>query len=266
MVQQKGMKVATLLTLFTLSGCSSIRDVEYIDPEGYSDVASYLSETFEKSNCIGTTFSSQGRKFINSDGLNYQLSATNIRCYVASIEESIDRYCVAKQGEMVQGGTWCVVNKMPLFHVKYSPDTSLTKIGLGTRVFSTVEPPNSQAKQQWLSSAERLGYISERAQQQIDINNKIDLANEIDKKQKKYIEMNAEVDASIGDLICREDYEAKPYQYPGIAYYKAYVEKKEKNKLQLRLVWHGGDGFVVNDITNVNNIIWSSPKGWRHCN
>ena len=85
-------------------------------------------------------------------------------------------------------------------------------------------------------------------------------------KSKKYIEMNAEVAVSIGDLICREDYEAKPYQYPGIAYYKAYVEKKEKNKLQLRLVWHGGDGFVVNDITNLNNIIWSSPKGWRHCN
>ena len=59
MVQQNGMKVATLLALFTLSGCSSIRDVEYIDPKGYSDVASYLSETFEKSNCIGTTFVSR---------------------------------------------------------------------------------------------------------------------------------------------------------------------------------------------------------------
>ncbi|TYF90401.1 hypothetical protein DJ536_22755 [Enterobacter hormaechei] len=117
-----------------------------------------------------------------------------------------------------------------------------------------------------MSSAERLGYISERVQQQTDIEKKVDLANEINEKQKKYIEMNAEVAVSIGDLICREDYEAKPYQYPGVAYYKAYVEKKEKNKLQLRLVWHGGDGFVVNDITNVNNIIWSSPKGWRHCN
>lgn len=85
---------------------------------------------------------------------------------------------------MVQGGTWCVVNKMPLFHVNYSPDTSLTKIGLGSRIFSTVEPPSSQAKQQWLSSAERLGYISERVQQQTDIEKKVDLANEINEKQK----------------------------------------------------------------------------------
>ena len=142
---KKMMMVALVSSTLTLSGCSSTRDVEYIDPKGYSDVASYLSETFEKSNCIGTIFSSQGRRFINSDGLNYQLSATNIRCYVASIEESIDRYCVAKQGNMVQGGTWCEVNKMPLFHVNYSPDTSLTKIGLGSRVFSTVEPPSPQA-------------------------------------------------------------------------------------------------------------------------
>jgi len=71
-----------------------------------------------------------------------------------------------------------------LFHVNYSPDTSLTKIGLGSRIFSTVEPPSSQAKQQWLSSAERLGYISERVQQQTDIEKKVDLANEINEKQK----------------------------------------------------------------------------------
>ncbi|EFI3271195.1 hypothetical protein BCC92_005015, partial [Escherichia coli] len=84
--------------------------------------------------------------------------------------------------------------------------------------------------------------------------------------QLKIKEKNTPVKADVGDLICKEDYEAKPYQYPGTAYYKAYVEKKEKNKLQLRLVWHGGNGFVVNDITSSNNIIWSSPNGWRHCN
>ncbi|RWS65919.1 hypothetical protein DN597_21245 [Enterobacter cloacae] len=88
----------------------------------------------------------------------------------------------------------------------------------------------------------------------------------MEEKERVVREKNMEVDTKVGDLICREDYEAKPYQYPGVAYYKAYVEKKEKNKLQLRLVWHGGDRFLVNDITNVNNIIWSSPKGWRHCN
>ncbi|EGX15093.1 hypothetical protein ECTX1999_5398 [Escherichia coli TX1999] len=41
--------------------------------------------------------------------------------------------------------------------------------------------------------------------------------------------------------------------------------KKRKNKLQLRLVWHGGNGFVINDIAPSNNIIWSSPNGWKHC-
>jgi len=34
-------------------------------------------------------------------------------------------------------------------------------------------------------------------------------------------------------LICKEAYEAKPYQYPGTAYYKAYVEKKEKINFNL---------------------------------
>lgn len=265
MEQQKGIKVAALLVLLTLAGCSSTRNVEYIDPKGYSDVASYLSATFEASNCIGAVFSSQGRKFINSDGLNYQLGGKNLRCYVTSIEESINRYCVAKQGSMVQGDTWCVANQMPLFHVIYTPDTSITSVGLGSDHFSTIEPLSSQSEQQWLSTAEKLGYISERVQRKIEIDKKISFANEQDERKKKSIEMNAEVNASVGDLICREDYEAKPYQYPGVAYYKAYVERKEKGKLQLRLVWHGGDGFVIDDITNMNNVLWSSPKGWRHC-
>ncbi|MDW9215735.1 hypothetical protein SE957_23970 [Escherichia coli] len=44
---------------------------------------------------------------------------------------------------------------------------------------------------------------------------------------------NTPVKADVGDLICKEDYEAKPYQYPGTAYYKAYVEKKKKINFNL---------------------------------
>lgn len=266
MLQKKGSRIIILLTTLILSGCSSVKDVEYVDPGKYSDLASYLNEVFEKSNCTGTIFSPQGHKFVNSDGLNYQLSGRNLRCYVVSIEESINRYCTVKRGVMKQGGTWCVVGDSPLFHVDYSPDTSMVSTGLGSDNFSTVEPPETLSGKQWLNTAEKLGYISARVQHNIDVDKEIEASKEKAVKAMRDIQMNTPVNANIGDLICRDDYEVKSNQYPGTAYYKAYVEKKEKNKLQLRLVWHGGDGFVINDLTNVNNIIWSSPNGWRHCN
>ncbi|GAB5139808.1 TPA: hypothetical protein ACNLHH_004349 [Escherichia coli] len=56
---------------------------------------------------------------------------------------------------------------------------------------------------------------------------------EVAELQRKTKEKNTPVNADVGDLICKEAYEAKPYQYPGTAYYKAYVEKKEKINFNL---------------------------------
>lgn len=254
---------ATLITL-ALCGCSSSDvDVKYIAPTKYTNIASYLNDTFEGSNCIGTIFTSQGNKLIDSSGLKYELKGRNIRCYNRSIENAINRYCIAKGGRMTQGDLWCRVNKEPLFYVNYGSKNS--RLGLSSQNFFSVERSGSQTKQQWIDSAERLGFISERIQQQKELDSMNLKIKDDHEKQLKIKEMNVPVNASVGDLICRKDYEAKPYQYPGIAYYKAYVERKENNKLQLRLVWHGGDGFVVNDISTINNIIWSSPNGWKHC-
>lgn len=262
----KVMKVFLVGSILTLYGCANGNgNVDYISPLGYSHLADYLSDTFERANCIGVIFSNQGKKSINADGLKYELNGRNIKCYVTSIEESISRYCASKGGQMIQGNSWCQVNKEPLFNINYGSDTSRRVWGVSSEPFSSVEQSNLQTRQQWLDSAERLGFISERVQQRIDLDKEISLEKDKAENERKKIEMNAEVNTQIGDLICKEDYDADPYRYPSKPYYKAYVEKKVGDKTQLRLVWHGGDGFVINDINENNKIVWVSPKGWKHC-
>lgn len=263
---ERVLKVCLIGSMLTLYGCANgSKDIDYINPQGYVNLADYLADAFERANCIGVTLSNQGEKSISSDGLKYELNGRNIRCYVTSIEESISRYCTAKGGQMIQGDSWCQVNKEPLFHVNYGSDTSKGVWGVPSQVFFTVEKSSLQTRQQWLASAEHLGFISERVQQRIDMDKKISLEKEKAESERKEIEMNSEVNTQIGDLICKEDYDADPYQYPSKPYFKAYVEKKVGEKIQLRLVWHGGDGFNIDDINENNKIIWVSPKGWRHC-
>lgn len=262
MAVRKNIMIIFVTTL--LSGCSSVGNIKHVEPSKYVHVTDYLNDIFEKSNCIGTVFSPQGRISTDADGLKYQLNGENIRCYSDSIENAVEKYCVYKGGEIVQGGRWCKVNGEPLFHINYGYDGK--HYGVPKENFMVVEQGSFQGRQQWLSAAERLGFLSKRVQLQQKLEDEINAKKEAAELQRKIKEKNTPVNADVGDLICKEDYEAKPYQYPGTAYYKAYVEKKEKNKLQLRLVWHGGNGFVINDITPSNNIIWSSPNGWKHCN
>ncbi|EPJ2545235.1 hypothetical protein ACTGQE_003730 [Escherichia albertii] len=247
-----------------LSGCSSVGNMRNIEPSKYVHVTDYLNDAFEKSNCVGSIFLSQGRIFTDTDGLKYQLNWPNVRCSYDSIEYAVEKYCAHKGGKMVQGGRWCKVNDEPLFYINYDYDGK--HYSVSKENFMAVEQGSVQGRQQWLSVAERLGFLSKRVLLQQKLENEINAKKEAAELQRKTKEKNTPVNADVGDLICKEDYEAKPYQYPGTAYYKAYVEKKEKNKLQLRLVWHGGNGFVINDITPSNNIIWSSPNGWKHCN
>ena len=128
--------------------------------------------------------------------------------------------------------------------------------------FSTLEQDVTQSKNDWIKSAAKKGFVSEHQKIRDEM---LNMDEERKNEDRMINEMNTPVIAEIGDLICKRDYEVKPYQYPGVVYYKAYVERKVKDKMQLRLVWHGGDGFVINDVTPPSNIIWSSTKGWKLC-
>ncbi|WP_228084744.1 MULTISPECIES: hypothetical protein [Enterobacteriaceae] len=258
MTIRKNLTIIFATTL--LSGCSSVDNIKDVEPSKYVHITDYLNDVFEKANCIGTIFSPQGRIFTDADGLKYQLNGKNIRCYSDAIENAVEKYCIHREGEMVQGGRWCKVNGDPLFYIDYGSNWR----HYGETVMA-VEQGSFQGRQQWLSAAERLGFLSKRVLLQQKLENEFNAKKEAAELQRKMKEKNTPVYADVGDLICKEDYESKPYQYPGTAYYKAYVEKKVKNKLQLRLVWHGGNGFVINDVTPSNNIIWSSPNGWKHC-
>lgn len=182
----KVMKAFLVGSILTLYGCANGNgNVDYISPLGYSHLADYLSDTFERANCIGVIFSNQGKKSINADGLKYELNGRNIKCYVTSIEESISRYCASKGGQMIQGNSWCQVNKEPLFNVNYGSDTSRRVWGVSSEPFSSVEQSNLQTRQQWLDSAERLGFISERVQQRIDLDKEISLEKDKAENERK---------------------------------------------------------------------------------
>ncbi len=99
--------------------------------------------------------------------------------------------------------------------------------------FWLVEQGSVQGRQQWLRAAERLGFLRKRVLLQQKLENEINEKKEAAELQRKTKEKNTPVNADVGDLICKEDYDAKPYQYPGTAYYKAYVEKKRKINFSL---------------------------------
>ncbi|EEX4847185.1 hypothetical protein [Escherichia coli] len=214
-----------------LGGCGSVGNIKDVEPSKYVHVTDYLNDAFEKSNCVGSIFSPQGRISTDADGLKYQLNGENIRCYSESIETAVEKYCVYKRGEIVQGGSWCKVNGEPLFYINYGYDGK--HYGVPKENFMVVEQGSSQGKLQWLSTAERLGFLSKRVLLQQKLENEINAKKEAAELQLKIKEKNTPVKADVGDLICKEDYEAKPYQYPGTAYYKAYVEKKEKINFNL---------------------------------
>ena len=245
---EKRMLLALVTSSVALSGCG-VHNVENTEPSKYHRAADYASDVVKRSGCIGRIddlLFSSGEIFVNDYGLNYSSSNAGLHCTKTSFRESMSRYCQSKSGVFLDG--WCSVDDVPIFKVDG---------------FTTLERGPSQSADKWIQSNRQWGIEGKRDQQ---VKSDERQRSEMEEKERVVREKNMEVDTKVGDLICREDYEAKPYQYPGVAYYKAYVEKKEKNKLQLRLVWHGGDRFVVNDITNVNNIIWSSPRGWRRCN
>lgn len=229
MVVRKNIMIIFVTTL--LSGCSSVGNIKHVEPSKYVHVTDYLNDIFEKSNCIGIVFSPQGRISTDADGLKYQLNGENIRCYSDSIENAVEKYCVYKGGKIVQGGRWCKVNGEPLFHINYGNDGK--HYGVPKENFMVVEQGSFQGRQQWLSAAERLGFLSKRVQLQQKLEDEINAKKEAAELQRKIKEKNTPVNADVGDLICKEDYEAKPYQYPETAYYKAYVEKKKKINFSL---------------------------------
>lgn len=172
-----------------LGGCGSVGNIKDVEPSKYVHVTDYLNDAFEKSNCVDSIFSPQGRISTDADGLKYQLNGENIRCYSESIETAVEKYCVYKRGEIVQGGSWCKVNGEPLFYINYGYDGK--HYGVPKENFMVVEQGSSQGKLQWLSTAERLGFLSKRVLLQQKLENEINAKKRshritIENKRKKH--------------------------------------------------------------------------------
>lgn len=245
---KKTMFIMLFASTVTLSGCG-VHNVKNIWPNNYQSATKYASDLIEGSGCIGKIddlFFSAGYLYVNDYGLNYSSDNAGLHCSKSSFIDSMSRFCESKSGFF--SGRWCSVNDNPLFEVDG---------------FTILERAPSQSYEAWLKSSRRRGYESKRDQ---ILKEEEKQHKEAEARLQKLKIMNSEVAANVGDTICREDYEAKPYQYPGVAHYKAYVEKKEKNRLQVRLIWHGGENFIVNDLNELNNLIWITPKGWWRCN
>ena len=75
---------------------------------------------------------------------------------------------------------------------------------------------------------------------------------------------NMKVNVNVGDSICREDYDVPLYQYSSRIFYQGYVESKSGNKIKVRIVRHGGEKDIINDVTP-NPVVWVENKGWFHC-
>jgi hypothetical protein len=42
------------------------------------------------------------------------------------------------------------------------------------------------------------------------------------------------------------------------------MESKSGNKIKVRIVRHGGEKDIINDVTP-NPVVWVENKGWFHC-
>ncbi|HHP2754014.1 TPA: hypothetical protein ACRX4O_004545 [Klebsiella quasipneumoniae] len=233
---------------FALFGCG-VNSVHYLKPSGYNTASDYAFAVIESSGCIGKIdglFTSSGVKKVTKDGLEYVFEGDNLHCSQTSFKDLMANYCRSKGGESVQGGTWCGKNDTPLFYVGD---------------LSTLERSTNQSDEQWFDIALRRGFISEREQKKEE-----QIAKDKAKIEEEELVrvMSRKIIANVGDSICRIDNDVVPYQYPSRVYYRGYVEAKADNKLKVRIFWHGGEGFIINDVTP-NPLIWTENKGWFHC-
>ena len=231
-----------------LSGCG-VNSVKDIDPSGYSMASDYAFAVIEKSGCIGKIdglFVKSGEKRATKDGLEYIFSGNNLHCTQTSFKEQMANYCRSKGGEPVQGETWCRKDDTPLFYVGE---------------LSTLEKNANQSQEHWFSTALKRGFISERVQEKEAL-----IAKENEKlaeKERTRIR-NMKGNVNVGDSICREDYDVPLYQYSSRIFYQGYVESKSGNKIKVRIVRHGGEKDIINDVTP-NPVVWVENKGWFHC-
>lgn len=232
-----------------ISGCGA-RVIKNMNPQQYESAVDYAEAIVDASGCVGRIdgiFFSAGDKFIDHDGRHYISHYAASYCPRDSFISAMKQFCVSKGNEFDENTSWCKtkVGRTPVFYVND---------------FSILEKSTTQTNKLWEEVAERKGFLSNRVKARIE-NEKLMKEVEARERQKR---RSIRVDAKIGDILCYEDYDVPDYQYPTVAYYKAYVEDKKNGRYKLRIFWHGGDGFVINDVKN-NNIVWVSQSGWFHC-
>lgn len=232
----------------SLFGCG-VNSVKYIEPSGYITASDYASAVIESSGCIGKIdglFISPGVKKITKEGLEYKFDGNNLHCSQTSFKDLMADYCRNKGGQPVQGDTWCRKNDDPLFYVGE---------------LSTLEKSANQSQEQWFNSALKKGFISERVQEKEAL---IAIENQKFAEKERSRVRSVKINVNIGDSICREDYDVPQYQYSSKIYYKGYVESKSGSKLKVRIVSHGGEKDIINDVSP-NPVLWVENKGWFHC-
>lgn len=239
-----------ILSSVFISGCS-VHEIGFVNPVSYRRVADYAYDVIDRSGCMGhvdALFFPSGHKYTGRNGTYiYEAANPGAHCTVESFNSQVKQYCDSKGGFFEN--SWCSVNDYPLFAVGY-----------GTK-FNTIERGETQTIGEWLDSARKMGY---RSKKEINLEMSNIESERLEKEGYKNKVRNTKVVSDVGDMICKEDYSNRSSYFRGDVFYKGYVEKITNNKIQVRLVWHGGDGFSINDVEQ-QPIIWSTPYGWYHC-
>ncbi|RQN05261.1 hypothetical protein [Pantoea ananatis] len=248
----------TSVVLF-LSGCSA--SFNHPAPTKYRDASDFADAVLGGSGCmgVGNYAYSPGRITISPHGVK-EFSVSHYftdvsRCSLGSFKKELERFCQFHGGEFETDdsrGDWCVKKNRPLFY---------------SYKYGIKEKSDALTENQWDSLARsELGFITKKEyESQVENEVSRNHAKQVALELRKNLRMNESVNASVGDFICTEDLDHQNEYYQGPVYFGGYVEAKANKKLKVRVVWHGRRDLNIVNGNNPDPIIWTSPKGWFHC-
>ncbi|MEN4170746.1 hypothetical protein [Serratia marcescens] len=238
-------KLFVFLSVCFLAGCG-VRSMSLPNPKSYANAADYANALVSDARCTGSIDRvlgfPVGKIFLDYKGrLNFAASNATAHCTKKDFSIAMGKYCHNKGG--VYQYSWCAVNNDPIFYVGE---------------FTTVEKGRLGNKE-WMEFAISQGFTNDEV--------RANSQREYGAQQKKIQSiLRANVDANIGDLVCKYDENYDVHIIEGSVkgvLYKGYVEGKSNDKYKIRLVWHG-EGNSSFDLPN-DKVIWSSQVGWFHC-
>lgn len=215
-----------------------------LKPGSYTSAADYAYDLIGKSWCTGNVDRvlgfPVGEKYEDHDKI-YKFVASNAsaHCSLRDFTTAMKSYCSSKGGSF--NDSWCVIGGEPVFSIGE---------------FSTLEKSNKLNKEQWHKLAIANGFTNEVIEKDKNDKNRL-------KQEKINIRLKSNINASIGDEICKYDDDYTVDIYHSVIY-KGRVEDKVNGKYKIRIIFHGNSGWASFDTTR-SPIVWASPLGWFDC-